>query len=198
MLLTTTQNDIAERFFLNFKTGSEISREKYPDSTRKKNVGIVSSLLSKFKKNGWIETRNELISKVNKKGTKYKQKIPHYRLNLNFFFDYSKEKGVKFNEEEKKFLEFVFSYKNIREGVVNYEGNLIEGLKYVLRQLTTKIFTGALHSFGLFQDAYIKEDPENIQRKILNSLKNIEKKIYVVIGESNKLKQFGDIELIKL
>ena len=37
------EKDIAKEFFTKFTTGSEVSRKLYPNSKRKKNVGIVSN-----------------------------------------------------------------------------------------------------------------------------------------------------------
>jgi hypothetical protein len=127
------EKDIAKEFFTKFTTGSEVSRKLYPNSKRKKNVGIVSNCLILWKKLGYIEINNNLkVEKDNQNGTKYSQKIPHYILNLNFFFDYAKK--VDFNKNEKELIKSIFSFKELRERACR-DKSLIEGIENVLAEI---------------------------------------------------------------
>jgi len=127
------EKDIAKAFFTDFTTGSEVSRKLYPNAKRKKNVGIVSNCLFLWKRIGYIEINNNLkITKDNEKGTKYSQKIPHYKLSLSFFFDYASK--VEFNKNEKELIKFIFSIKEIRERACLGK-SLIEGIENVLAEI---------------------------------------------------------------
>jgi hypothetical protein len=87
LIRTPSEFRIAREFFLNYTTGSKVSRKLYPNS-KNKNVGIVSGCVSKWFKAGYLEEKPIFIEKISKKsGKKYPQKIIGYRLNLNFYFD---------------------------------------------------------------------------------------------------------------
>jgi len=130
---TFHEKDIAKAFFVDFTTGSEVSRKLYPDAKRKKNVGIVSNCLILWKKLGYIEVNNNLkITKDNENGTKYSQKMPHYRLNLKFFFDYASK--VEFNKNEKEIIKFIFGFEDIRKKACLGK-ILVEGIENVLAEI---------------------------------------------------------------
>jgi len=127
------EKDIAKEFFIDFTTGSEVSRKLYPDAKRKKNVGIVSNCLILWKRLGYIEVNNDLkITKDNENGTKYSQKIPHYKLNLKLFFDYASR--VEFNKNEKEMIKFIFSFYEIRKRACLGK-SLVEGIENVLAEI---------------------------------------------------------------
>src|SRR3990167_6638549 len=98
-----TENRVAKEFFVNYTNTTDVSRKLYPNSfktkARRKNVGAVSSNFSKWRKLGYIEEKEILKEKVNKKGTKYTQKLKVYRLNLKSFFEYFDER-LKLNRKK--------------------------------------------------------------------------------------------------
>lgn len=131
IIKTESENKIAKEFFKEFTTSSEVTRVLYPKS-QNKSVGIVTNNFNILKK--FMDKEEKLIYKQHKKGKhkgeSYPQKIPKYRLNLNFFFDSRKE----FNEIEKKIIEYIFENKDLREVICNSE-YLTSGIEDVLKEI---------------------------------------------------------------
>lgn len=130
------KKDISKEFFVNFMTKGEVSTKLFSKAFKSripkiKSVGIVTSLHNVWTSKQYFEKpeKKKIIRSNNKPYT-----ADSYRLNLNFFFDYSKTEGFEFTLLEKKFLEELFKFKNFREAVYNYQGSLLEALKSILKR----------------------------------------------------------------
>lgn len=164
LIRTATEQKIAKEFFLNYTTGSKVSKKLYPKS-KNKNVGIVSRCASKWSKAGYFDEKPLFIEKLNKKsGKKYPQKIVGYRLNLNFYFDYvNKRLNLPVNEKVRKIYHSISvgpkdskitkSYKNEMSKIVkdkelnNIDKEIIEyifsiKLSRVIASRTNRLYEG--------------------------------------------------------
>ena len=100
LIETPLHHKIAKEFFLDFTNTTVISKKIYP-SLKSKNAGVVSGCLSKWKKNGYIKEGRIVKEKINKKtGKKYTQAIGAFKLNMNPYFDYAKNK-LKISPKQK-------------------------------------------------------------------------------------------------
>jgi len=133
---TEVENNIAKKFFIDYSNTTNVSKELYPYALFKKNHRSVSRYFSIWNKAGYLENKRISKSKINKKGKKYSQLITTYRLKLDFYLDYAKERLGKenFNYVEKKILNYIFSFKDIREIICQYD-NLIEGITAFLERI---------------------------------------------------------------
>lgn len=129
MMNTELENRIAKEFFITFNNTVPVSNKLYPNGKFKKNARSVSRYFSKWNKSGYLRYKRIIRDKTNKKGTKYFQTINTYKLNLNFYFDYAQEilKSEKFNSTEKKILNYIFSYNEVRQ-IVCKQDKLIQGI----------------------------------------------------------------------
>src|SRR3989344_1299197 len=136
IMKTPVENAIAKEFFIDFTNTTLISRKLYPKSGFKKNHRSVSRYVSEWNKKGYLEKGRITIDKINKRGTEYTQAIPTLKLNLNFYFDYVKDnlKKDNLNSIERKILNYIFSFKEVRE-IVCKSNSLIEGINSFLRRI---------------------------------------------------------------
>ncbi len=136
---TPKGGSIAKELFKEYTNQTAISKLKHPKS--KEIHPYINKLFNLWKKKNWIVEKIIGYKKRKNKSGKYSKHskgypLKRYRLNLNFFFDYAQNKGVKFTKLGKEFLEFLFSFDNIRKGVIQKDKTLIESFEYIL----TKIF----------------------------------------------------------
>src|SRR3989344_6604014 len=117
IMKTSVENKIAKEFFIDFSNTTLVSRKLYPYSEFKKNHRSVSRYASRWNKSGYLEKGRIILDKINEGGTKYTQVIPSFKLNLNFYFDSVNNILGKnnFNSIEKKILNYIFSFKEVRE-----------------------------------------------------------------------------------
>ncbi len=121
---------IAKAFFIDFKTISDVSRELYG----KKRVGFVSDHFKKWNNHGYFDEKHVTIDKTSNKGKTFTQSFTGFRLNLKPYFEYIKEKAnVSFNKVEREILEFIFSYKIVRE-IICRHSDLFEGTTIFLER----------------------------------------------------------------
>lgn len=180
--ISTAENRIAKEFFLDFTTGAEVSRKLYPNSfkgsrlPKRKNVGIVSNFFKKWSESGFIDSKKASIEKISKNGKKFQSETAMYRLNLNFFYTYLDKKLEKYKltQKEKKFLDFLFSYKEVRYLIYSYN-NLLDGIMYFLERsfINENVGEEYLKAFFIKYKAYdLKKDPEAQFDKFYSKLRN--------------------------
>jgi len=152
---TPVENEIAKEFFLDFDNTTNVSNRLRPNAVFKKNHRSVSRYFSKWNSLGYIKEGTKIIEKTNKKGTSYTQRITVYILNMNFYFDYAKEKLSKkgFTAVEKEIIEYIFSFKENREVVFNFD-NIIEGITAFLERIF--LFRGSFEFEEILGLQYIK------------------------------------------
>lgn len=133
---TKVENEIAREFFVDFDNTTDVSKKIRPNGKFKKNTRSVSRYFSKWNKLGYLDYKRIIKDKVNSKGTKYFQTINTYRLNLNFYFDYTQKilKSEKFNSVEKKILNYIFSHKEVRKIVYKHD-KIIPGINSFLSRI---------------------------------------------------------------
>ena len=107
-ILSGKGNEVARIFFSNWYSLREASKI-FKANLKSNNHGTVSSYFHKFKKLGWLDEKPILkeFKREYAKGkwSTYPNKRLRYRLNLEPFYLYCGEKDIKFNKDEKKFLE---------------------------------------------------------------------------------------------
>jgi len=151
IIRTNYENKVMKEFFVDYTNITDVCKKLHPNAFTSKNnkhipklktLGSVSNVFKKLKDAGYIEEQTKLKQKVNKKGTKYSQPITAYRLNLNFFFDFANKKlplNQKLTKKEKKILNYLCSFQNIRKSICrNEDENLIVGIKRVLLKTVIK------------------------------------------------------------
>jgi len=147
---TEKGKEISGHFFIDYTNQTEVSKNVYHglwkgfnnaklQGKNKKSWAIpyVNKLFQIWRGKGFFDER--IIGyeeRKNKAGKKSKYPMKRYRLNLNLFYDYAKERKVNgFSESEKEFLEHLFNLKNIRQGIKDYKGNVNEYICAVLTEL---------------------------------------------------------------
>lgn len=129
---TPEGKDIAKRFFLKYTNQTEVSKEKYPKSSDV--IPYVNKLFQLWKEKNFFEEKIVGYGqRKNKSKGKTISKYPkkRYRLNLIFFFDFTK---VRFTDIEKGVIGYIFSFQKIRELACSYD-NLTEGILNVLERI---------------------------------------------------------------
>ena len=148
VIRTANDHRIAKELFRDYTTSAAISRKLYPWAFshkakigKSKNLGVVSKVFSNLQKADFLESKTIFIEKKRKNGTDYTQSFPGYRLNLNIFYEYSKDKFRDrkskfkgFNIVEKRILEYIFSFSEVRDIIARYD-NLFDGITSFLERV---------------------------------------------------------------
>ncbi len=148
VIRTPNEHRIAKELFRDYTTSTAISKKLYPwvfsskaKIGKSKNLGVVSKVFSDIQKTGFLESKKIFINKKYKNGKTYTQTFLGYRLNLNIFYEYSKDKFKdrkskfnQFNVVEKNILNYIFSFQEVREIVTKYE-NLFDGITSFLERI---------------------------------------------------------------
>jgi len=133
--------DCFRRFFSDWRTIREVSKDLYPKSTSK-TIPLVSKYFNEFLRRGYLEKKmmRELVRRRNQE---YTRRTKKFRGSLKPFLEYAKaEKRVVFESLEGKMLAelvdnpwFLSEYLsvNFREHVTEHGLDVISGLKTLLR-----------------------------------------------------------------
>jgi len=132
---TPEGKDIAKRFFLEYTNQTKVSKDKHPKSS-----GIhpyINKLFKFWKEKSFFE--NKIIGyqeRKNKSKGKTTSKYPkkRYRLNLKFFLNHLQDKGVKFTKLEKEIVDYIFSFREMREMACKFD-KLDEGILSILERI---------------------------------------------------------------
>ena len=204
LIRTETENRIAKEFFVDFTNTTTISNKLYPNK-KNKNVGIVTGLSANWSRANYIDIENKPKEKTHLKGKnrgkKYLQKIPMYRLNLNFFFDYAESLKINLPKSQKDFINWIFEFKNFREGVYNREDTIIDSIINILNKIFfienietridnliggQRVFIQKPVSFARLMLSLFEPNEEN--HKLWKFYYSLEKNIKDIINEGKKPK----------
>lgn len=120
-----TQEEIKEKLQEARKEGRRIDDQALSNS--------ISNYILAWEKLNYLKKERR---KNPKSKNKFRPTSNYYRANLQFFFDDAEKKKVNFTKLEKEFLEFLFSFDNIRKGLIQKDKTIIERFEHIL----TKIF----------------------------------------------------------
>jgi len=115
---------IAREFFLDFKTPAQVTAKAYEfawERRDKKNFVVpkVQKLLSKWKKAGFIETKDIKINVIRPGSKPYVTPGEGFRLNFEPFYSYCNEvKKFEFTEKEKEIISLELSSDVIRKQIL--------------------------------------------------------------------------------
>ena len=105
--------EIAVEFFKGFSSPSMVTKAIYPEACKMREgksfvMPIIQKTLDEWKKEGFIETASIEIPIKKKRGKPYALNGKGYRLNLEPFYRYCKDKhNIEFTQEEKAFLYYM-------------------------------------------------------------------------------------------
>lgn len=132
-VVTDRGSTIFKLIFLKELTQEEIKEKLQVQEKRKIDDQSLSNSISNYLL-AW-EGLNYL-KKERRKNPKSKNKFRptsnYYRANLQFFFDDAEKKKVNFTKLEKEFLEFLFSFDNIRKGLIQKDKTIIDCFERIL------------------------------------------------------------------
>ena len=141
-ILTKNGSKIFRLYFLKERSQEEIKkilREEYMKEHRGKRINSdsLNNLVSGYT-SGWIKLRYINSRKVKLKEPKSKSHPYEFRYssNINFYFEYAKSKlgGKEFHQLIKGILNYIFSFKEVRE-IASRHDNLIYGITSFLARI---------------------------------------------------------------
>ena len=182
-------NKIFRAFFIDYRTISEVSKELYG----KKRIGFVSDYFKRWNDLKYLDEKHITIDKKSSKGKEFTQAFTGYRLNLKPYLRHVKESSnINFNNREKDILNYIFSFKKVREMVCKH-ADLFEGITIFLeRAFLYKTDLDWPHRISqFFRKAYFVKNKKCIKLDFdiyIDRLKEIEEFEKVSHGIFNQLK----------
>ncbi len=125
-------------FFKDWSSKKQASHTYNPGLPKNaRNDRTVTAYFDRLKKEGFLESKRAPYKTLRKmRNGKYKTYTNYevrHRANLNFFYYFAKEQGIKFEEVEKFYLEVLFDWPGARNQISSKNGIRNEFAKIILK-----------------------------------------------------------------
>lgn len=149
---TPASNLIGKEFFLDYTYPQEVSSKRYlkdRKSSKRKSVSTVTDYFKIWEKADFFETKKLPLkvskgskTKSGKKGKSYTPRKKHFRLNLEPYFEYLRNKNIDFDlsGKQQNYLSKRFNYI-LREEVYESKENLFQAIDQTIRKFIILRYT---------------------------------------------------------